>query len=149
MGRPQPGFVRDGPEPPPRSGGRVKRENLFRILLHFPWLIDEVTEELAALDIPEPGLDSLRREILQLDPGTAALDARMLQQHLEQNGLAATVDGLLLPSVDTTFLVRCSDPTAIREEWVRVTGELTGSERGASVIGEGLGRQLGAVFGSP
>lgn len=136
MGRPQPGFVRDGPEPPPRSGGRVKRENLFRILLHFPWLIDEVTEELAALDIPEPGLDSLRRQILQLDPGTAALDARMLQQHLQQNGLAATVDGLLLPSVDTTFLVRCSDPTAIREEWVRVTGELRGSERGALVIGE-------------
>jgi DNA primase len=128
---PRPGFVRDGPEPPPRSGGRVQRENLLRMLLHFPWLVDEVAEELAALDFPEPELASLRRQILELDAGRAGLDARALQQHLQQNGLAATVDGLLLPSVDTTFLVRCSDPTATREEWVRVIGTLTGADRGA------------------
>ncbi len=129
--RPRTNFVRDGPEPPPRSGGRVSRENLLRIVLHFPWLVAEVAEELAALDIPEPELDSLRRQILELDAERAGLDARTLQQHLQQNGLAATVDGLLLPSVDTTFLVRCSDPTATREEWLRVTGTLTGGERGA------------------
>ena len=35
----RPSFVRDGPEPPPRSGGRIQRENLFRMLLHFPYLI--------------------------------------------------------------------------------------------------------------
>ena len=54
--RPGPSFVRDGPEPPPRSGGRIQRENLFRMILHFPYLIDEVAEELAALEIPEPEL---------------------------------------------------------------------------------------------
>ncbi|HEY1430519.1 MAG TPA: DNA primase, partial [Stellaceae bacterium] len=46
--RPQTSFVRDGPEPPPRSAGRIQRENLLRIVLHFPCLIDEVAEELAA-----------------------------------------------------------------------------------------------------
>src|SRR6516164_5972182 len=55
--RPRVNFVRDGPEPPPRSGGRMQRENLFRMLLHLPCLIDEVAEEFAALEMPEPELD--------------------------------------------------------------------------------------------
>jgi DNA primase len=129
MVRPRPIFVRDGPEPPPRSGGRIQREKLLRILLHFPWLVDEVAEEFAALEIPEPELDSLGREILEVEALRPGLDARALQQHLLQNGFAATVDRLLLPSVDTIFLVRCSDPTSTRNEWVRVTGTLTGGDR--------------------
>ncbi|TMJ66841.1 MAG: DNA primase [Alphaproteobacteria bacterium] len=85
----RPSFVRDGPEPPPRSGGRIQR----------------------------------------LDAGGSGLDARAFQQHLVENGLAATVERLLLPSVDTTFLVRCSDPISARKEWVRVTRMLTGGDR--------------------
>jgi DNA primase len=125
----RPSFVRDGPEAPPRPGGRIQRENLFRILLNFPWLIDEVAEELATLELPEPELDRLRREILDSEALPPGLDARALQQHLVQSGLAATVDGLLLPSVDTIFLARCSDPSSTREEWVRVTRMLTGGDR--------------------
>ena len=125
----RPSFVRDGPEPPPRSGGRIQRENLFRMILHFPYLIDQVAEELAALEIPEPDLDGLRRQILELDAGGSGLDARAFQQHLVENGLAATVERLLLLSVDTTFLVRCSDPISARKEWVRVTRMLTGGDR--------------------
>ena len=37
---------------------------LFRILLHFPDLIVEVAEELAALNLPEVDFDRLRHEIL-------------------------------------------------------------------------------------
>jgi DNA primase len=121
--------VRHGPPPPPRPAGRVQRENLFRILLNFPWLIDEVAEELATLELPEQELDRLRHEILDGQALPPGLDARALQQHLVQNGLAATVDGLLLPSVDTIFLARCSDPSSTRREWVRATRMLTGGER--------------------
>ena len=127
--RPRPSFVRDGPEPPPRSGGRIQRENLFRIILHFSYLIDQVAEELAALEIPESDLDSLRRQILELDTAGSGLDAHAFQQHLVENGLAATVERLLLPSVDTTFLVRCSDPISARKEWVRVIRMLMGGDR--------------------
>ncbi|MBV8506868.1 MAG: DNA primase [Alphaproteobacteria bacterium] len=127
--RPQPSFVRDGPEPPPRPGERIQRENLFRIILHFPYLIDQVAEEFSALEIPESDLGSLRCQILELDAAGSGLDAHALQQHLVKNGLAATVERLLLPSVDTTFLVRCSDPISAREEWVRVTRMLTGGDR--------------------
>jgi DNA primase len=125
----RPSFVRDGPEPPPRSGARIQRENLFRMILHFPYLVDQVAEELSALEIPESDLNSLRRQILELDAPGSGLDARAFQQHLVENGLAATVERLLSPSVDTTFLVRCSDPVAARKEWVRVTRMLTGGDR--------------------
>ena len=125
----RPSFVRDGPEPPPRSGGRIQRENLFRMVLHFPYLIDQVAEELAALEVPESDLDSLRRQILELDAAGSGLDAHAIQQHLVENGLAATVERLLLPSVDTTFLVRCSDPISARKEWARMTRMLTGGDR--------------------
>jgi DNA primase len=125
----RPSFVRDGPEPPPRSGGRIQRENLFRMILHFPCLIDQVAEELPALEIPESDLDNLRRQILELDAAGSGLDAHALQQHLVEKGLAATVERLLSPSVDTTFLVRCSDPASARKEWVRVTRMLTGGDR--------------------
>ena len=101
------------------------------MILHFPYLIDQVAEELAALEIPESDLDSLRRQILELDAAGSGLDAHPLQQHLVKNGLAATVERLLLPSVDTTFLVRCSDPISVREEWVRVNRMLTGGDRRA------------------
>jgi DNA primase len=118
-------FVRDGPECPPRPGGRIRRERMFRLLLNFPWLVDETAETLASLDVPEPELDALRRQILEVVASQPGLDARTLRQHLVQNGLAATVDGLLVPSVDTIFLVRCFDPTSTRKEWARATGMLT------------------------
>ena len=88
-----------------------------------------MAEELAALEIPESDLDSLRRQILEADAAGSGLDAHPFQQHLVKNGLAATVERLLLPSVDTTFLVRCSDPISARKEWVRVTRMLTGGDR--------------------
>ena len=107
----------------------MQRENLFRMLLHLPCLIDEVAEEFAALEMPEPELDSLRQQILDWDAAGSGLDAGVLQQHLVENGLAATAERLLLPSVDATFLVRCCDPVSARKEWARVTRMLTGGDR--------------------
>jgi DNA primase len=127
----RPTFIHDGPEPPPRPGSRSQREKLLRLLLNFPLLIDEVTEELAALDIPEPELDRLRREILEIGVLRAGLDACALRQHLVQNGLAATVEELLVPSVDTIFLVRCVDPISTRREWARLARALTEGDRNA------------------
>jgi DNA primase len=121
--------VRDGPEPPPRPAEQVQRENLFRILLKCPGLIEVVAEEFARLEIPEPELDGLRRKILEADTLLAGLDARAIRQHLVKNGLAATVDGLLFPSVDTTFLARCSDPSSAHTEWGRIARMLMGGDR--------------------
>jgi DNA primase len=125
------GAVREGPPPRPRSPQRLQREILFRILLHFPDLVDEVAEEFAALATPETELDRLRHEILGLEALRPGLDAETLQQHLVQSGFAATVDALLSPSVDTGFLVRCPDPTSARREWTHVVSMLRGGEGSA------------------
>ncbi|HEY3910217.1 MAG TPA: DNA primase [Stellaceae bacterium] len=135
--RPRPAFVSDGPAPPPRSPGRAQREMreiLFRLLLRSPALIDEVAEEFAALDIPEPALDKLRHEILEVEALRPGLDASALRQHLLLNGFAATVDALLSPSVGSGFLVRRSDSRMARDEWAHVIGMLMGGHR--SVVTE-------------
>ena len=75
----------------PLSG--LQREILFRILLHFPEVIDEVAQEFDALDMPEAELNTLRREILGLTAQRPGLDAEALQQHLVKTGCAATVVG--------------------------------------------------------
>ena len=121
--------VRDGPPPPPRPPQRLQREILFRILLHFPDLIDEVAEEFASLDLPEADFAKLRHEILALEASRPGLDAGTLQQHLGKGGFAATVDALLSPSVDTGFVVRCPDPASARSEWTHVIRMLGGRER--------------------
>jgi DNA primase len=129
QGRPR--AAREGPPPPPRSPQHAQREILFRILLDFPDVIDEVAEDFAALDMPEAELNMLRGEILGLVALRPGLDAEALQQHLVQTGCAATVVALLSPSVDTGFLVRYPDPASARKEWTHVVRMLMGGDRAA------------------
>ncbi|HJU18754.1 MAG TPA: hypothetical protein VJ770_20060, partial [Stellaceae bacterium] len=117
------------PPRPPRAPDRVQREILFRLLLSFPDLVEEVAEELMALPLPEPELDRLRRTILDVVTAHPGLDARALRQHLLSNGFAATVEPLLLPSVDAGFLLRCADPISVRKEWTHVIRMLTTGDR--------------------
>jgi DNA primase len=109
-------------------------EILFRILLHSPSLIEEVAEDFAALDIPEPELDKLRRVILEIEALRPGLEASTLRQHLHSNGFAATVDALLLPSVDSSFLIRREAAQVTRSQWTHVMGMLMGGQR--SVLAE-------------
>jgi DNA primase len=123
------GVAVEAPPRPPRSPERVQREILFRILLRFPQLIDAVYEAFAAIDIPEPELDGLRRVILEPETSQQGLDAQALQQHLLASALATTVDKLLLPSVDSRFLDRCSDASSAQRAWADVIGKLSGGAR--------------------
>ncbi len=119
--------------PPPRSPARLRREILLRMLLHHPFLVAEATEEIAAIDFPEPELDRLRREILQVEVLLPGLDASGLRQHLERCGFITTLDGLLSPAVDHAgFLGRDGDDEAVRQGWLhvlRMIGEENRSER--------------------
>lgn len=138
--------VRDGTDRShPRSPQPLQRKILFRILLHFPCLIEQVAEELASLDIPEPELDRLRQEILRLEAPQPGLDARELQQHLVQTGLATAVDALLSPSVDADSLVRCPDPSSARRVWTEVITMLKCGEPSAvAEAGRDLGTEMSA-----
>jgi DNA primase len=118
----------------PRSPARRQRELLFYLLLSFPSLIEEVAEEFAALDIPEPELDKLRREILEIEALRPGLEASALRQHLHSNGFAATVDALFSPSVDSGFLIRREAAQVARSQWTHVMEMLMGGQR--SVLAE-------------
>jgi DNA primase len=121
---PRAATVYDGPPRPVRPPAKLRREILFRILLQYPPLIDEVAERLARVEIPEPELDKLRAEILEVVALRRGLDAPALRQHLLLNGFAATLDRLLTPSVDAAFLVRRSDPSFVRNDCARLIGML-------------------------
>ncbi len=127
-------FVREGPLSPPRPPDRVQRELLFRILLQWPSLLDKVAEEFATIEMPEPDLDKLRREILQIEALHPGLEASTLRQHLHTNGFAATVEAFISPSVDSGFLIRRSATDDARNEWAHVIEMLMGGQR--SVLAE-------------
>ncbi|MGE5272131.1 MAG: DNA primase [Thiohalocapsa sp.] len=74
--------------PPPPAPGRRNRELFVAMLLAYPSLIEEWVEEIAALEVPEPALDRLRRAILEVSHATPGLDAKALQQHLALCGHA-------------------------------------------------------------
>ena len=109
------------PPPPPRAPDRLRREVLLRMALDHPFLVAEDSEEFAALDFPEPELDRLRREILQVEVLQPGLDASGLRRHLERCGLTTTVERLLSPSVDHAgFLSRDADLESARLGWQHV-----------------------------
>jgi DNA primase len=94
-GAPAPSLVREGPPPPPpRSPGRVNREVFLAVFVRWPELIEEWIEEIAAIEVPEPELDSLRRAILEIAHTHPGLDAGALQQHLANCGHAEILSDL-------------------------------------------------------
>jgi DNA primase len=111
-GPPQEGF----PPPLPRSSGRVNREVFLGIFVHQPRLIDEWIEEIAAVELPEPELDSLRRTILEIADTRSGLDANALQQHLALCGHTEIVGALAITIArHASFAARGGDdPEAIK-----------------------------------
>jgi DNA primase len=110
---------------PPRPAGRINREVFLGLLIHYPWLIDERIEEIAAIVLPEPELDGLRRAILGVAATQLGLDATALQQHLALGGHAGT-----LGAVGTTiakhagFTARGGDDPDVIRRGLRETLEL-------------------------
>jgi DNA primase len=114
-------FRGDTPPPPP-APGRRQREVLIGMMLDHPFLIGEAHEEIAALDFPEPELDSLRRAILDADATVKGLDAEALRLHLGQSGFAGAVDAVVLALSDHAgFLSRAGDAATVRLSWTHVT----------------------------
>jgi DNA primase len=108
--------------PPPAAPGRRQRELLIGLLLDHPFLITEAHEEIAALDFPEPELDSLRRAILAADATSKGLDAEALRLQLGQSGFASTVDAVVSALTDHAgFLSRVGDAETVRLSWTHVT----------------------------
>lgn len=97
--RADPGFRVAAPDispPLPRPSARLQREVLLGLLIGFPAIIAQWTEEIAELDFPEPELDRLRWELLEVGESSPGLDAEGLRQHLAICGFAEAVGVLSL-----------------------------------------------------
>ena len=79
----------EAPLPPLPAPGRRAREVFLGTFVHRkPEWIEEWIEEIAALEVPEPALDRLRRAILEIAHAHPGLDADTLRQHLALCGHA-------------------------------------------------------------
>ena len=74
----------------------MQREIFLAVFVRWPGLIEEWIEEIAAIDVPEPELDSLRRAILESAHAHPGLDASAFQQHLANCGHAEILSALTL-----------------------------------------------------
>jgi DNA primase len=93
---PEPGVEGTQAPPPPRPAARVQREVMLAILTAFPTTIEQWTEEIADIEFPEPELDRLRWELLEVAESNPGLDAEGLRQHLALCGFAEAVGVLSL-----------------------------------------------------
>src|SRR5579884_97693 len=128
----RPQFVHEGPPPAlPPAPGRRQRELLLRILLQYPELVGRASEEIAAVEMPEPELDRLRHAILEVEASHPGLDAGALRQHLRLCGCDATADMLCSRVVvHAGFLSRNSDAGSAGVALEHVLGMMRQGERG-------------------
>jgi hypothetical protein len=95
-GAPPPSQAQEAPPPPLPGAGRRNREVFLGVFVRWPGLIEEWIEEIAAIEVPEPELDSLRRAILEIAHAHPGLDAGALQQHLALCGHAEILGTLTI-----------------------------------------------------
>ena len=144
--RPSPGSTRgarrspiavpEGPPPPlPHSPGRRNREVFLGVLVRHPAQIDELVEEIAALPVPEPELDSLRRAILEIAHADPGVDASFLQQHLALCGHAPILSALAITvEKHAGFAARGGDASEVIKQGLRETLQLLRAQ-GPSEVG--------------
>ncbi|HEX7967953.1 MAG TPA: DNA primase [Stellaceae bacterium] len=110
----------------PTSLLRRRQEILLALLLNHPFLLNEVTEDLAGLHMPAPDLDKLCHEILRLHALNPDLDAAMLKRHLTENGYARVVQGVLSPQVlaHAAFARVGAEAEAVRAGWANTRDQL-------------------------
>jgi DNA primase len=106
--------------------GEARARCLLAILLAHPWLLAEVEEALAELDLP-PGPGRQLGSALSAWLSTApALDSPALLDHLRQTGLAAAVDWALRPGGRPAAAESDAQPAEALAGWWHFFGLMRG-----------------------
>jgi DNA primase len=114
------------PQVAPTPLRRRQQELLLALLLNHPFLLEEVTEDLTGLRLPDPHLDKLCHEILRLHALYPDLDAVRLKLHLTESGYARVVQGVLSPQVlkHGAFVRPEADAETVRMGWSHIREQL-------------------------
>ena len=104
------------------------------MFVRYPQLIDEWIEEIAALQVPEPALDSLRRAILEVSDSHPGLDASGTHQHLALCGHTETLGALAITiAKHAGFASRGGDDPEVIRQGLRETLQLLDVKRSSEV----------------
>lgn len=117
---PRAGLMEAGPPPPkPLPSRRRQQEIMLAVLVNHPFLLNDLAEEIAALEFWSPDLDKLRGELLRVHALTPDLDAVSLKHNLSESGFAATLDCVLSRQVfeHAAFARAEADAEAVRVGW--------------------------------
>ncbi|MEQ1615917.1 MAG: DNA primase [Hyphomicrobiaceae bacterium] len=87
---------------------------LMAALLNHPWLLEDMAEEISAIEFTAPALVMLRSALLSLDIGDKTLDRQSLRSHLLNLELGKVVD--LVERAITHKCDRFAEPDADRAE---------------------------------
>jgi DNA primase len=114
------------PRSEPTPLRRRRPEILLALLLNHPFLLGDVAEELAEIQLGPPDLDKLRHEILRLHALNPDLDATTLRLHLSENGYDRVVKGVLSSQVlaHAAFARVGADAEAVRLGWADTRDQL-------------------------
>jgi DNA primase len=108
------------PQAEPTPLKRRQQEVLLAVVVNHPFILNEVSEELASLEFSAPDLDRLCQEILKAHALNPDLDGSALRLHLTRNGFARIVEGVLSSQVleHARFARPDAEPEAVRSGWV-------------------------------
>jgi DNA primase len=107
------------PLPTPELAARRRQEVLLRLILDCPWLLDEVLEEFASVELPANDLDHLRHAIIDIHSRVFPLDDKPLSHHLSLAGVDPAASGLNDRSLrmHTSLGDRATDQDYVRWRW--------------------------------
>lgn len=78
---------------------RRLEQALMAALVNHPELLDTFAEDIAKIDVVDPALDNLRREILKLHAIDGDLDSNSIQNHLKKMGGCDVIQSVLSSEV--------------------------------------------------
>ena len=90
-----------GPAARRPSRGVNRATTLLALLINHPALLDEVAEWFVGVDMPDAGLEAVRRDLFARLAETPDLDATALYQHLCETGHRDSLDRLLTGHLHT------------------------------------------------
>ena len=94
--RPKPMAASGGPpQKGPRAPTTLRPRILLATLINHPDLLDEFLENLAEIEVADPGLDALRQALITCAGDTPGADTASLRRRLAERGLADALDDLL------------------------------------------------------
>jgi DNA primase len=131
----RPLFVHEGrPAVLPAASGTLNSRVFLGVLIRHPEMIHDWAEELAAIEVPEPALEALKRKILEIVEWHSGLDAAALQQHLGSCGFADLV-GVLSSSIarHAAYAAGGGDDPDVIKLYLRETLDLLQARRAGDV----------------